>query len=55
MNQPFKRLYPYLWRYWPALAGGFVCLLLSNYLDIRVAVLLGAGIDVLEFNLGPLS
>ena len=55
MNQPFKRLYPYLWKYWPALAGGVVFLVATNYLEIRVAVLLGSGIDVLAFNLGPLA
>lgn len=53
MNQPFKRIYPYLWKYWPALLGGFACLVVTNYLEIRVAVLLGAGIDLLAFDMGP--
>src|SRR5689334_13093144 len=55
MKQPFKRLYPYLLKYWPALAGGLVCLVLTNYLEIRIAILLGSGIDLLAFEPGPLA
>ena len=55
MRSKFRRLYPYLWKYRAELAAGLLCLILTNYLDIQVAVLLGDGIDVIRFNLGAFS
>jgi len=55
MLRQFQRLYPYLWRYRATVLVGLACLLLTNYLDIRMAVLLGSGVDLLGFNFGALG
>ncbi len=51
----FRRLYPYLWRHRRALVLGILSLLGTAYLEIRVAVLIGNGIDLLGLELGALT
>ena len=53
MFRRFNRIYPYLWRYRIPLLLGLLCLLATNYLEIRVAVLIGNGIDLLAIPAGP--
>src|SRR5262245_3996013 len=48
----FRRLYPYLARRRRAFALGMLCLVVANWLDIKVAVLLGDGLDTARLNLG---
>lgn len=50
MIRRFQRLYPYLWRYRAPLAVGAVCLIVTSYMDIVVAVLVGSGVDLLGFD-----
>ncbi|HOE96098.1 MAG TPA: ABC transporter ATP-binding protein [Candidatus Sumerlaeota bacterium] len=53
MFRRFDRLKPYLWRHRNPLLLGMACLVASNYLDIRIAVMLGAGIDAVGLPAGP--
>ncbi|MEN6627328.1 MAG: ABC transporter ATP-binding protein [Candidatus Sumerlaeia bacterium] len=55
MSHRFKRLYPYLWRYRVAIFWGMVCLVATNFLEIRVAMLVGNGIDMLRLPFGPFT
>ncbi|MCH8332493.1 ABC transporter ATP-binding protein, partial [Candidatus Sumerlaeota bacterium] len=55
MKSRFTRLFPYLGQNRKPLALGAVALVLSSYLDVKVLVLLGDGIDILGWELGPLS
>lgn len=54
MNR-FARLNPLVRRNWATLAVGAVALLLANFLDIQVLVLLGRGIDLLGWKMGPVA
>src|SRR5262245_16735116 len=52
MLRPFRRLYPYLWRYCIAYLGGLICVFLANYIEVQVAILIGNGVDIASFDLG---
>ncbi len=54
MNR-FARLIPLIRRNRATLAVGAVALLLANFLDVQVLVLLGRGIDLLGWEMGPVS
>jgi ATP-binding cassette subfamily B multidrug efflux pump len=50
----FRRIYPYLWQHRYVLLAGIFFLILTNYMEVRLAVLVGSGTDILRNNLGPL-
>ncbi len=49
----FRRIYPCLWQYRILLLSGFFFLILTNYMEVRLAVLIGSGTDILRTSLGP--
>ena len=55
MGQRFRRLYPYLWRHRRALGLGMAFLLATAYMEIRLAVLIGTGIDLVAIDFGFFS
>lgn len=53
MFSRFQTLVPYLRRRRTVWLLGTICLVIANYLDIRVMVLLGNGVDMAGLDMGP--